>query len=865
MALTWATPAGSLGLLTERITISIPLLASSTTSNPVTFSLISGKLPRGLRLKNNLIVGSPSEVNKLAISRFVIRASDGVDLEDRTFSLSIDGSDVPSWVTKEGFLNVGPDNAYFILDNAKVDFQLEVTDPDTIAGDVLKYYLVPTGGSLPPGLSLSEDGRIFGFTDPVFSVEYNALTSGAYDTYPYDNIPLDFSDAKSRGYDSYLYDDTIYDYSLVSRDPKKLSRIYTFAIAVTDGINTVTRVFKIYVVSEEFLKADNTLLQVDTNLFQASSDGRRFPIWITESYLGRHRANNYLTIFLEVYHPSSLNGYISYFLKTNPGTYKSKYTDEYYYFGRWEISGNMPRFPLAEKQLNRLTQAGDWDVITPETASDLPPGLELDQITGEIAGRIPYQARVTRSFKFTIDAVSFDDNPYTTDYTLRGDWSSTTIYQVGDAVRYDNTIYICIKICKNILPIDTTYWYSTVSDTEKTFTIDIIGEIESGISWISGSDLGSIKPNQPSTKSVEAKSLLYGGSVIYELVNGNLPPGLSFTSNGNIIGKVKQFADVNSPGLTRFFDLNGSTREFNITFDGETTSFDKKYTFTVKARDSVNFTESFKDFSITVVAETTKTFANLYVKAFQSKNKRLEWFNFITDANIFRADDLYRYGDVNFSVQTELKMLVFAGIESTEAIKYVQAMSRNHYNKRLKFGDLKYAKAKDPLTQNTVYEVVYVEIKDDLEKNGKSISQTVQLPDKINSKVLISYDSIKIDSDIPLVSDADHQRIFPNSIKNMRKRISTVGERDREFLPLWMRSIQDEQNYEPGYIKALVLCYAKPDKAQYIISRIKAKIRDENFDFKVFDFVADRYIIDIIDGTIEDKYLAFPQRGEKLP
>jgi hypothetical protein len=29
--------------------------------------------------------------------------------------------------------------------------------------------------------------------------------------------------------------------------------------------------------------------------------------------------------------------------------------------------------------------------------------------------------------------------------------------------------------------------------------------------------------------------------------------------------------------------------------------------------------------------------------------------------------------------------------------------------------------------------------------------------------------------------------------------------------------------------------------------------------------VADRYIIDILDGEIEDKYLAFPQRGEKLP
>jgi flagellar motor switch protein FliG len=44
-----------------------------------------------------------------------------------------------------------------------------------------------------------------------------------------------------------------------------------------------------------------------------------------------------------------------------------------------------------------------------------------------------------------------------------------------------------------------------------------------------------------------------------------------------------------------------------------------------------------------------------------------------------------------------------------------------------------------------------------------------------------------------------------------------------------------------------------------------ARIKASNFDFKLIDFVADRYIIDILDNVIEDKYLAFPQRGEKLP
>ena len=123
------------------------------------------------------------------------------------------------------------------------------------------------------------------------------------------------------------------------------------------------------------------------------------------------------------------------------------------------------------------------------------------------------------------------------------------------------------------------------------------------------------------------------------------------------------------------------------------------------------------------------------------------------------------------------------------------------------------------------------------------------------------YDAIKIDSDIPLVSDRDHQRVFPNSIKNMRRRIKSLGERDRTFLPLWMRSIQSDNFVETGYVKSLILCYLKPGFSESVISRIKSV----SYDFKSIDFTVDRYVIDILDGQIEDKYLAFPQRGEKLP
>jgi hypothetical protein len=824
--ITWITSSGSLGLLTERVGVDIPLTATSTVGS-ITFTLIAGYLPRGLRLVGSSIKGSPVEVKVFTESKFVIRASDGVDLEDRTFSISVDGSDEPIWLTAEGFLNVGPAEAYFVLDNAEVNFQLDVSDTDQTAGGELEFYLVPNGGLLPPGLSLSTDGIISGFTDPIFALEYSGDPFGGYDTAPLDIVPLDFIEAKSNGFDTFFYDNVTYDYNEPSRTPRRLSRIYNFIVAVSDGVYTKSRLFKIYVVTEEFLQADNSIVQVDTNLFQADTSSNRTPIWITQSNLGRFRANNYVTIYLDVYDPPTLTGTITYFLLPN-------------------------------------------NVDTSDSV--LPPGMELDSITGEIAGKVPYQARVTKTYKFTMRAVNFPSTLAYINYTFRGLWNSSTNYVVNDAVSYLGIVYICTTGHKNRLPTDQDFWKASVSYADKEFSVEIIGEIESAVNWITDSDLGTIKPNQPSQKFVQAETLLYGGRIGYEFVSGALPPGLSFYPGGLIEGKVKQFADDNGPGLTRFYERTDSlapaedsstlSRDYTTTtYDSSETTFDKKFTFTIRARDSANFAVLDKTFDILVISDTTKTFSNLYVKAFQPKSKRLEWYDFITDVTIFTPADMYRYGDPNFGVQTSLKVLIYAGIESVEAVKYVQSMSRNHYNKRLKFGDLKIAKAKDAVTQETIYEVIYVDVVDEYEKNGKSISSTINLSNSIKSKVLISYDSIKVDSNIPFVSDSDHQRIFPNSIKNMRKQISGVGDDDREFLPLWMRSIQDTSNYETGYVKALPLCFCKPGSSALISSKIKAS----SFNFKSLDFVADRYIIDIIDGVIEDKYLAFPQRGEKLP
>ena len=92
-----------------------------------------------------------------------------------------------------------------------------------------------------------------------------------------------------------------------------------------------------------------------------------------------------------------------------------------------------------------------------------------------------------------------------------------------------------------------------------------------------------------------------------------------------------------------------------------------------------------------------------------------------------------------------------------------------------------------------------------------------------------------------------------NSISNWQDRIKSVGVTERNYLPLWMRSIQPGTRQQPGYTMAVPLCYCKIGMADDIILNIK----HSDFDFKLLDYSVDRYIMDSSDGFVVDKYIIF--------
>ena len=885
MADLWTQPSGiTLADLEEEVTTTIPLPVLSR----ATVSLLSGTLPPGMRVQGTRIEGTPYQVARKTEYRFVLRATLDQSIRDRTFSLTVSGADAPVWNTPAGDLPVGNNDTFYILDSSPIEFQLVATDEDIAAGQTLDFYIGDGDGELPPGTSLTSDGRIIGIVDPLLAIEKGLLYSaGTYDTSPYDldSGGFDFGIRSSNGYDSFFYDTTVWDFNYSEKPPQKLNRYYQFTVNVTDGDTVARRTFKIFVVGDDFFRADNTILQVGTGTFTADNTNLRTPIWITPADLGIKRANNYVTIPLDIIDTNSQVGFVSYSLEAK--------NDD------------------------------DSDSI-------LPPGLELDLSNGEIAGRVPYQAEVTKTYKFTVRA------------------TRVTPDQIDESV-----------------------------SSLKTFTIRLLGEVNSETTWITESSLGTLNSNVISVLRVEAETNVPNSQVLYSLASGRLPPGLQLSFDGEIVGKVNAFGQnvykslwrasrsyevgdvvkndgkyyvTNSNHLSTssgvFSNDAGLWIEFNYTrsgltvfdndnllLDGGDTTIDRVYKFVVNAEDQYKYSIAQREFNIRVSDPETIRYSNISMKPFLKQDIKADFNAFISDPEIFIPEYIYRPNDPNFGIQNDIKVPVYYGIETKSIAEFVSAASKNHKRRQYRVGDLKSAIATTPGTNDIVYEVIYLEVIDpsdpgpgirtrkniristenkittdsvtatsqdmfydyqdkpqfSVQLRGKQVTVTLGEDFVIETKndgekVLAWTDGLEVDGrtednilsitkglgptfafrpnyDNTIKADTSHidasmsadDRRYISNIYNMRDNIRELGITERSFVPLWMRSSQTGSVNELGYTPAIVLCYCKPGTSEIILSAI----RSNSFDFQRFNLDMDRYIIDSTDTTSEPQYILF--------
>jgi hypothetical protein len=766
MAQLWTVnPGHNLGTYQESITqtIALPITTGCT------LSLISGKLPGGLRISGDNLLGTPFEVNRLKTFRFVLRAVKGNDKEDITLQITIDGADSPVWVTNEGPLPIGPNNRFYILDSSPLDFQLQVIDPDLPAGDTIEYFIADNDGELPPGITLGRTtGKLTGVVDPILALEKRS-SSGYFDSNVYGSFPFDFGVKSANGFESYYYDTTFYDYAVPTRSPKKLNRYYEFTVSASDNIVIAKRKFQIYLVGDDFLRSDNTIMQLATGLFTADNTYLRAPVWLTPSDLGYRRANNYVTLFLDVYDPTSNTGIISFTVK---------------------------------------------DSNADGSASTLPPGMSIDSTSGEIAGRIPYQPAVTTEYKFTIEALRQIGSKETTsteslannigvgetwsgaDNVAFSDFADSLFNGLGatgwivfnevpvtEADSGDNKSYKAINIIgKSVWTIEngrvtstsadkantkievgsvdylrgsflgtianvgyktydafgatvankvvTMSFYSFTKRTtslfnptvakDKEFTVKLVGEVESAITWNTSAALGNLRANFVSTLNVSATSSVPNAVVLYTLDSGKLPPGLSLAIDGQLQGKIKQFGEPGKPGLTTIDKATTQT-----TFDGATTTIDRSYVFTIKAQDQFQFSATTRTFTITTTDPDDTLYSSVSMVPLLKQAQRNTFRNFISDPTIFTPGSIYRPNDETFGLQPQIKMLAYAGIETKKIGEFVAAVAKNHKRKKYRLGAVKKAVAKNPGSNSSVYEVIYVDVIDPAEPDvGKGKTKT---------------------------------------------------------------------------------------------------------------------------------------------
>jgi hypothetical protein len=383
------------------------------------------------------------------------------------------------------------------------------------------------------------------------------------------------------------------------------------------------------------------------------------------------------------------------------------------------------------------------------------------------------------------------------------------------ALRYAST-HTNIPI-RNIIASSGTV--SIVSSTN-VFSLVVKGEVESTIAWVSTGTVGTIETGIPSELYIKAQHLTSDYSIKYTKTSGTIPPGLVLERDGTFSGSV----------------THGSTGT---------------YTFGVQASDVYGLSAITGTFVINVTETDTKQYTKIYARPFLPLAKRASYRDFITDESIFDPALMYRYFDPNFGVQPTIKVVIEFGIEKVNFLEYTNALRENFYRKRLYFGDLKIAIARDS-TGKELYEVVYVDVVDDqVNSEGKSASSVVY--------------------------GKGNDLYYPASINNMRAGLANIGLLsfnnaipssryigvNDDYLPKFMQTAQAGSIDIAGFMKVIPLCYTLPGNGAKIISRIKLS----GFDFKTVDFEVDRLIVENSLDSSSAKYLIFERQsiGDHIP
>jgi len=734
----WTTTAGKLASIDEQAAYSLQLEANDPValgdSTAITYSVIAGSLPPGMQVTTSgLLTGTPAEVAKRTLYTFVVRATAGTQITDRTFSLDVKGADTPTFTTATGQLLLDDSTSvglYWVIDGSSVNFQMQATDTDTEAGQTLVYEIVK--GELPPGVTMSKTGLISGVVQ--LTPDQKFAPRGGFDAEPFP----DYSALNPGDGGSPLDTRNIYDQAVTT---KSISKNFDFIVRVSDGTSFIEQNNSIFVYSADFWRVSNSAITIDKTEIDDSPltmdlSANRRPVFTTPSDLGAFRHDNNVVIKIDVNDFDALQGNLEYSIQSG----------------------------------------------------SLPTGLQIDINSGEIYGALPRQPAVETDYSFTVRA--------------------NRVISTGVNVFQD-----------------------------KTFTMKVIGEIDIGIAFTTPTQVGTLKAGIPSLLAIQAVNDSPNRVLTYSVTRGTLPPGITLSTAGNLIGVIdpSDFAD--------------STRS---------------YAFTVTVSDQYQISATSKEFTITVdIPDTQTEYGNMTGHATSLVDQNI-FYNIAQDPNINSPEFIFRAEDPRFGMRLKPDMLMMAGLEAQTLTEFQQQMEQNHAPKTLYFGDIKMAIAKEGTTVK--YEVVYLEIKDNMvNNNGEAVSRSIRLRDAVVKPMLgprassmnatadyvdyevttdgglsFSTSGSKVRYANQLSADLGYmETLYPNAVANMRARMKSLGHKEWDYLPLWMKTTQSGDLAPLGYVMAVPICYCKPGTA----GLVKKRIQDKQLEFKNIKFTIDRYLV----------------------
>jgi len=333
----------------------------------------------------------------------------------------------------------------------------------------------------------------------------------------------------------------------------------------------------------------------------------------------------------------------------------------------------------------------EFSIVTGDS-SDLPPGITFNTLTGWLSGYFPDQGATEKTYNFSViiakaNRPEVQSEPY--------DYNITVIGNIENAV---------------------TWLTGTFVPGTELAPVYSLGTIDNGaVSRL------AIKASNPSGRTLQFK--LKEGS--YPDTPGQynlLPQGLSLLSSGNISGRVS-FNTFAIDGGTTTFDKEVTTRLIS----GETT-FDKAFDFTVVAYSSDGLVSVSRTFRITVDREYNSPYNGIYIKAMPDQNDRTFIKSLIQNTDIIPPSRVYRADDPYFGVAKNVVYNHAYSLDTATLEEYVNALTQNHFEKKLILGEIKTAQALND--DGTVeYEVVYSDVIDTgVNKLGESPPQSITLP-----------------------------------------------------------------------------------------------------------------------------------------